>query len=150
MDDLSSSLTHLKDCVGNVIKGGGNSTNNIKIKTISAELCSYITDDLDPADLPLVSHHLVGGVSTEDEDTDDSDANNNLLDVARSVAKEKELADFLRDVCEIFSCLIIKYPDKFSHKVAQVKSFCTTVFFTNPSSKARVEAIALLEVCFDR
>ena len=140
MDDLSSSLTHLKDCVGNVIKGGGNSTNNIKIKTISAELCSYITDDLDPA----------GGVSTEDEDTDDSDSNKNLLDVARSVAKEKELADFLRDVCEIFSCLIIKYPDKFSHKVAQVKSFCTTVFFTNPSSKARVEAIALLEVCFDR
>jgi len=146
MEELSTKLKLLKDYVG----GAGNDRDNIdiKVKKISADVCSSITEDLSEADVPAVVSLLVGNRRQNDEDF--TVAQTNLLEVAKNVAKEKEMGDFLRDICEIFSCLIEKNYERFSHKVLELKSFCTTVFFTNPSSKAKVEALVLLEICFEK
>ena len=94
-------------------------------------------EEVNPEDVPSMVQHLVGASDGKEE--------KNLLHLSKLVAKEKEAADFLRDVCEILGCLIETHPSSFTTKIMAIFAFCKTVFFVNPSAKARVQSLILLE-----
>ena len=138
MEGLSDQLTALEDVLQSWSTNPG--VTGPQLRSISSEISSSL-DEISPEDVPSVVKHLVGDTNSSDQ--------RSLLRLAKSVSKEKEAGDFLRDVCEIFTCLVELHPQLFTHKLLELFSFCKTLFFVNPAAKTRVESLKLLEIIFD-
>ena len=144
MEGFVSHLAGLEEILQNWSSNPG--VTGQQLKSVSSEISSSL-EEINPEDVPSVVKHLVGAPGNSV--TPDQSCQRSLLHIAKSLSKEKEAADFLRDVCEIFTCLMELHPELFEHKLLELFSFCKSLYFVNPSAKARVASLSFLDVIFD-